>query len=131
MTSFLPCTCSTTCQVDRACQLPPRFQAQIDVPPRAQRPRVRRRAAACAGHFGALVTAISGWAHDQDLAGADLTVLAVDLPPGTRPPGRYSHHNVTRTQGLVISTIHMGTPHSGGSSPSGDRYATPDLSQGR
>src|SRR5215831_9230644 len=108
MTGLLPCTCSGTCQADRTCQLPSRFQAQLDAAPRAQRPRVHRRTEACAGHFGALAAAIATWARDDDLAEGDLTILAIDPAPATDPAGQLPPPGQAR--GLVVSTIHLGRP---------------------
>jgi hypothetical protein len=77
------------------------------------------------------VTVISAWAQDQDLSGADLTVLAVDLPPGARSPGQASAHHITRTQGLLISTIHMGGAEAGSGTEAGTAHSDTDASQER
>jgi len=108
MTGLLPCTCAGTCQADRTCQLPSRFQAQLDAPPRAQRPSVHRRTEACAGHFGALAAAVATWARDDDLAEGDLTILAIDPAPAAAPPGQQLPPGQAR--GLIVSTIHLSGP---------------------
>ena len=121
MTGLLPCTCAGTCQADRTCQLPSRFQAQLDAPPRAQRPSVHRRTEACAGHFGALAAAVATWARDDDLAEGDLTILAIDPAP-RRGPARAAaapragpgpdrqHHPPQRATRLPRPQAHQATP---------------------
>jgi hypothetical protein len=106
MTGLLPCTSSDTCQTDTACHRPPRFQAHLDAPQHAQRPRVRRRTEACASHLGAMVQAMTIWAREQELADGDLTILTINPSSGASRPGQ--PHSDTQTSGLVFSTIHLG-----------------------
>ena len=105
MTGLLLCTCSGTCQADRTCQLPSRFQARLNTAPRDRSPRVCRRTEACASHFGAMIAAITRWARDHDLTEGDLTILAIDPPPGANTPGQPPRHGTAQAPGLAFSTI--------------------------
>jgi hypothetical protein len=105
MTGLLLCTCFGTCQADRTCQLPSRFQARLDTAPHAPSPRVCRRTEACASHFGAMIAAITNWAREHDLSGGDLTIFAIDPPPGASTPGQPPRHGTALAPGLAFSTI--------------------------
>lgn len=107
MTGALPCTCSSTCQADSACGRLPRFQAHLDAPRDAQRPRIQWRTAACASHLGLLVVAMTAWAREQDLTGAELTILTIQPPPHESCPGPHPHGSCAQTSGLIFSTIHL------------------------
>ncbi len=122
MTGLLLCTCSGTCQADRTCQLPSRFQARLDTAPRDRSPRVCRRTEACASHFGAMIAAITSWARDHDLTEGDLTILAIDPPPGAATPGQPPRHGTAQAPGLAFSTIPLqglppSAPGHGGKEP--------------
>ncbi|HEY5985706.1 MAG TPA: hypothetical protein VIV12_04880 [Streptosporangiaceae bacterium] len=99
MTGLLPCICSGNCQADSTCHRPPRFQAHLDAA------RVHKRAEACAGHLGAMVTGLTTWAREHNLTDGNLTVLAIH-PPATCPEPRILNQ-VSQTPGLVFSTIRL------------------------
>lgn len=122
MTGILPCTCSGACQADRTCGRFPRFQAHLDATQDAQRPRIHRRAEACANHLGTMVVDMTTWAREQDLTDAHLTILAIE-PPAREGYLRQQHHrDRAQTSGLVFSIIHLGEPES---TPADMRPAAP------
>lgn len=108
MTGILPCTCSSTCQADSTCDRIPHFQARLDAPGDAQRPRVLMRTAACGSHLGTVVAAMAAWAREQDLTDAELTVLTIAPPPRESHSRSRPRRGWTQTSGLIFSTIHLG-----------------------
>lgn len=108
MTGILLCTCSSTCQADSTCDRIPRFQAHLDAPRDAQRPRVQLRTAACACHLGTVVVAMTAWARERDLTDAKLTVLTITPPPPECHPTPRPHRGWAQTSGLIFSIIHLG-----------------------
>lgn len=108
MTGLLLCMCPNACQADSACHFPPRFQAHLDAPQNAQRPRIRRRTNACARHLETMVVAITTWAHEQQLTNGDLTILAIEPPPRVGHPWQELGSARTQTSGFAFTTIHLG-----------------------
>jgi len=103
MSSIVPCTCSRSCQADSDCVRVPRFQAHLDV----RCPRIHKSAAACADHLGTMVIALTTWAREQDLADAELTILAIGPPPRENHPRQAASAACVQTCGFVFSTIHL------------------------
>jgi hypothetical protein len=108
MTGILLCTCSSTCQADRTCDRIPHFQAHLDAPRDAQRPRIQYRTAACASHLGTIVVAMTAWARERDITNAKLTVLTIQPPPREGHPRPRPHRGRAQTSGLIFSIIHLG-----------------------
>jgi hypothetical protein len=112
MTGILLCTCSYVCQADRTCIGLPRFQARLDAAHDPRRPRIYQRAEACANHLGAVVAAMTTWAHEQDLTDADVTVLIIEPPAWERYLRQDERPDCAQTSGVVFSVIHLGGPDS-------------------
>jgi hypothetical protein len=108
MTGILPCTCSRACRADSTCVRRPRFQARLD----AQHPRIRWRTEACANHLGVMVAGLTAWAREQDLTGAELTILTIEPPPRENYPRTQRHRYFTQTSGFIFSVIHLDEPKS-------------------
>ena len=103
MTGILPCTCSRACRADSTCVRLPRFQARLD----AQHPRIRWRTEACANHLGIMVAGLTAWARQQDLTGAELTILTIEPPPRESYPRTQRRRYFTQTSGFIFSVIHL------------------------
>jgi hypothetical protein len=103
MSGILPCLCSCFCQADNRCEELPRFQVCLEV----EQPEFRRSAEACATHLGVMVTSMSTWVHDQQVASAELTVLTITPPPRERQRRRPADPSHVQTDGFVFSTIHL------------------------
>ena len=113
MTGILLCTCSCICQADKSCVGLPRFQARLDAARDSRRPRIHKRAEACANHLGVMIVAMTTWAHEQDLTDAELTVLTIEPPAWESHPRQQCQHcDCVQTSGLVFSVIHLGRPES-------------------
>jgi hypothetical protein len=108
MTGIMLCTCSSTCQADSTCDRVPHFQAHLDAPRDARRPRIQMRSAACASHLGTMVVAMTAWARERDLTDAKLTVLIIAPPPQDSHARSRPHRGWAQTSGLVFSIIHLG-----------------------
>lgn len=108
MTGILLCTCASTCQADSTCDRVPHFQARLDAPRDAQRPRITLRTAACGSHLGTMVAAMTAWAREHDLTDAELTVLTIAPPPRESNPRPRPHRGSAQTSGLIFSIIHFG-----------------------
>ena len=113
MSGIMLCTCSSTCQADSTCDRIPCFQAHLDAPRDAQRPRIQMRAAACACHLGTVVVAMTAWALERDLTNAKLTVLTIQPPPAECHPAPRPQRGWAQTSGLVFSVIHLGSKETG------------------
>lgn len=108
MTGIFPCTCASTCQADIACDRIPSFQAHLDAPRGAHRPRIQRRTEACGSHLGIMVVTMTAWAREQDLTDANLTILTVQPPPHETCPRPHPHRGCAQTSGFIFSVIHLG-----------------------
>jgi len=120
MTGIMLCACSSTCQADSTCDRIPRFQAHLDAPRSAYRPRIQMRSAACACHLGTVVVAMTAWARERDLANAKLTVLTIQPPPPECHPAPRPQRGWALTSGLVFSVINLDSKETG----PGDRKAS-------
>lgn len=110
-------TCSRACQADRTCVRLPCFQACLEAPQRAERPRIHKRTEACANHLGAMVIAMTAWAREQDVASADLAILIIEPPACDNYPRRQQASDCSQTSGFIFSIIHIGEPGTGPASP--------------
>jgi hypothetical protein len=107
MTGIMLYTCSRTCQADTTCDRIPCFQAHLDAPRDARRPRIQMRTAACACHVGTVVVAMTAWARERDLTNAKLTVLTIQPPRPEWHPAPRPQRCWAQTSGLVFSVIHL------------------------
>jgi len=75
---------SAACDADPRCRHAACFQVQLE----ASHPRqADRRALACAYHVADVIEALRGWARDHDLAGGQLTILAIEPAAGGHQAG--------------------------------------------
>jgi hypothetical protein len=70
-----------TCGADPRCVHAACFQVQVEA---SQPEQAYRQALACAYHVADVIEALRKWAREQDLAGGQLTILAVE-PAESRP----------------------------------------------
>jgi len=75
--------------------------------PRGNRPsqQAYRQALACAYHVADVVEALRGWAREHDLAGGQLTILAIEPAAGGRQPGGTSGSKTAALREFAFSTI--------------------------
>ena len=97
---------STACDGDPRCGHPACFQIQLEasVPEQAF-----RQALACAYHVADVIEALRGWARDHDLAGGQLTILAIEPAAGGRQPGGSSGAKNAALREFAFSTIPLKT----------------------
>ena len=70
---------SAACGADPRCRHAACFQVQLE----ASQPRqADQRALACAYHVADVIEALRGWAREHDLAGGQLTILAIEPAAG-------------------------------------------------
>jgi hypothetical protein len=97
------------CDADATCLHAPCFQVQLD----ASRPRqAHRQANACAYHVTDVIEALRAWAAERDLAGGQLTILAIEPAAGGRVPGRAGQARGAgqpELRGFAFSTIPLGS----------------------
>jgi len=75
---------SAACDADPRCRHAACFQVQLE----ASQPRqADRRALACAYHVADVIEALRGWAREHDLAGGQLTILAIEPAAGGHQAG--------------------------------------------
>jgi hypothetical protein len=104
---------STACHGDPRCGHPACFQVQLEA---TQPQQADRQALACAYHVADVIEALRGWAREHDLAGGQLTILAIEPAAGGRQPGRTSGAKTAALREFAFSTIPLKTIP-----PSGDR----------
>ena len=66
---------SAACGADPRCRHAACFQVQLEA---SQPQQADRRALACAYHVADVIEALRGWAREHDLAGGQLTILAIE-----------------------------------------------------
>ena len=94
------------CDADKQCLHGPCFQVQLD----GTRPRqAHQRANACAYHVADVIEALRGWAREHDLAGGQLTILAIEPAAGGRQPGGTSGAKNAALREFAFSTIPLKT----------------------
>lgn len=79
-----PGASSSACDADPRCARAACFQVKLEA---SQPEQAYRQALACAHHVADVIEALHGWAHEQGLAGGQLTILAIEPSAGGRPPG--------------------------------------------
>ena len=74
---------SAACDADPRCRHAACFQVQLE----ASQPRqADRQALACAYHVADVIEALRCWAREHDLAGGQLTILAIEPAAGGQAP---------------------------------------------
>jgi len=68
-----------------------------------------RQALACAYHVADVIEALRGWAREHDLAGGQLTILAIEPAAGGRHPGGSSGAKNAALREFAFSTIPLKT----------------------
>ena len=71
---------TTACDADPRCRHVACFQVQLEA---SQPEQAHRQAFACAYHVADVIEALRGWAREHDLAGGQLTILAIEPHPGS------------------------------------------------
>jgi hypothetical protein len=97
---------STACDGDPGCGHPACFQIQLEA---SQPQQAYRQALACAYHVADVVEALRGWAREHDLAGGQLTILAIEPATGGRQPGGTSGSKTAALREFAFSTIPLKT----------------------
>jgi hypothetical protein len=72
---------SAACDADPRCRHAACFQVQLEASPPEQ---AHRQALACAYHVADVIEALRVWAREHDLAGGQLTILAIEPAAGGR-----------------------------------------------
>jgi hypothetical protein len=109
---------STACDGDPRCGHPACFQIQLEA---SQPQQAYRQALACAYHVADVIEALRAWAREHDLAGGQLTILAIEPVAGARQPGGTSGSNTAALREFAFSTIPLKTIPPG---PAPDREPT-------
>jgi hypothetical protein len=97
---------STTCDGDPRCGRAPCFQVQLEA---SQPPQADRKALACAHHVAEVIEALRGWARDHDLAGGQLTILAIESAAGERQADGATGPKSAALRQFAFSTIPLKT----------------------
>ena len=96
----------TACDADSRCGHPACFQIQLEA---SQPQQAYRQALACAYHVADVVEALRGWAREHDMAGGQLTILAIEPAAGGRQPGGTSGSKTAALREFAFSTIPLKT----------------------
>ena len=97
---------SAACDADPRCGHPACFQIQLEA---SQPQRADRQALACAYHVADVIEALRGWAREHDLAGGQLTSLAIEPAAGGRQPGGTSGSKTAALHEFAFGTIPLKT----------------------
>jgi hypothetical protein len=93
---------SAACDGDPRCGRAPCFQVQLE----ASQPRqADRRALACAYHVAEVIETLHGWAREHDLAGGQLTILAIEPATGGGQADGSSSAKTAALREFAFSTI--------------------------
>ncbi len=96
----------SACAVGPRCGRAPCFQVQLE----ASHPRqADRRALACAYHVADVIEALRGWAREHDLAGGQLTILAIEPAAGGRQASGTDGAKTAALREFAFSTIPLRT----------------------
>jgi hypothetical protein len=77
-------TPSVTCDADPRCSHTACFQVQLEA---SEPQQAYRQAFACAYHVADVIEALRGWAREHDMAGGQLTILAIEPAAGGHQAG--------------------------------------------
>ena len=97
---------SVACDGDPRCGHPACFQIQLEA---SQPQQAYRQALACAYHVADVVEALRGWAREHDLAGGQLTILAIEPAAGGRQPAETRGVKTAALREFAFSTIPLKT----------------------
>ena len=97
---------STACDGDPRCGHRACFQIQLEA---SQPQQAYRQAHACAYHVADVIEALRAWAREHDLAGGQLTILAIEPAAGGRQPGGTSGSKTAALREFAFSTIPLKT----------------------
>lgn len=93
------------CDADAPCLRAPCFQVQLE----ASRPQqAHRQANACAYHVTEVIQGLRAWAGERDLAGGQLTILAIEPAAGGRQPAEPAgsgQENQPGLRGFAFTTM--------------------------
>jgi hypothetical protein len=97
---------SSACDADPRCARAACFQVQLEA---SQPERADRQALACAHHVAEVIEALHGWAHEQGLAGGQLTILAIEPAASGFQAGGASGPKTAALRGFAFTTIPLKT----------------------
>jgi len=97
---------SAACDADPRCGRMPCFQVQLEA---SQPQQADRRALACAHHVADVIEALRGWAREHDLAGGQLTILAIEPAAGGHQASGTSGAKTAALREFAFSTIPLKT----------------------
>ena len=97
---------SSTCEGDPRCRRRACFLIQLEA---SQPQRADRQALACAHHVADVIETLRAWAREQDLAGGQLIILAIEpTEGGYQPVGAGGAKNAALRE-FAFSTIPLKT----------------------
>jgi hypothetical protein len=94
------------CEADPRCGHAACFQVQLEASPPQQ---AHRKALACAYHVADVIEALRAWAREHDLAGGQLTILAIEPAAGGHQAGGTSGTQTAALREFAFSTIPLKT----------------------
>ena len=97
---------SAACDADPRCGRMPCFQVQLEA---SQPQQADRQALACAHHVADVIEALRGWAREHDLAGGQLTILAIEPAAGGHQASGTSGAKTAALREFAFSTIPLKT----------------------
>jgi hypothetical protein len=97
---------SAACDADSRCGHAACFQVQLEA---SQPQRAYRQALACAYHVADVIEALRSWARDHDLAGGQLTILAIEPDPGVAGGRQAGGRETAALREFAFSTIPLKT----------------------
>jgi hypothetical protein len=98
------------CDADSRCGHAACFQVQVEA---SQPEQAYRKALACAYHVADVIETLRAWAREHDLAGGQLTVLAIEPAAGGHHPGGTTGTKTAALREFAFSTIPLKTIPSG------------------
>jgi hypothetical protein len=97
---------SATCDGGSRCGRVPCFQVQLEA---SQPQQANRQAFACAHHVADVIEALRSWARDHNLAGGQLTILAIEPAAGGHQADGTSSAKTAALREFAFSTIPLKT----------------------
>ena len=97
---------SAACDADPRCGHTACFQVQLEA---SQPQQAYRQALACAYHVADVIEALRAWAREHDLAGGQLTILAIEPAAGGHQAGGTSSAKTAALREFAFSTIPLKT----------------------
>ena len=97
---------SAACDADPRCGRAPCFQVQLEA---TQPQQADRQALACAHHVADVIEALRGWAREHDLAGGQLTILAIEPAAGGHQASGTNGAKTAALREFAFSTIPLKT----------------------